>query len=986
MNTQEFLSLVLPSTGLYLAQEVRSYRDRDGNDKLARGHYAFVNHSEMATAIVNRSQATTNPIYYALGGYHNIDTAALQRSPGMKGTRTQANVHSLRSFWLDIDVRDDGKSYPTHGSAAAAVKKFCAQHGLPMPLAVDSGYGLHLYWPLSADVPADQWKHYALMLKELCNVSQLLADPSRTSDEASVLRPVGTMNHKHGAAKPVRALNCVAPYDPQDIMARLARATELLGVQVAPAARKPLVQIAGTMPANMVTQAGSLAMQREAAFAETMRKHYDSHAPRVALGCRQLAWHRDTNGAEATEPQWYDMIGVMQFCVGGEEFIHAASAGHPGYSQEATDAKIIAHRNSQVGPTTCEYIESRRPGGCAGCPHRGKVKSPILLGRVTESAPSPVVEVVDATGEQHLVIMPDPPKPFRRVIRDGAVSVVMDVELSKDGGVSEVEVLYHDFVPVRRIYDVKHQKFSLVMRAELPHDGTRDIVIDGGMLASDKKATYNKLGNEGIACSLENVEHLRVYMLGYMQELAKAAKADTVHAQCGFDDAHSLFVLPNKVVTATEVKPVLASPNVTYALKRWEEPCGTLEGWVNAVKLLDKPGLEAMRTGVLVGFASPIFHLTGYNGGQVNIFGPPGTGKSLALKAMCSIWSHPTATWVSVRDSDSGAVGDTPKAFYNKLGVLHHVAAAFDEATNVSAGLLGSIVYELTTGQGRSRLDTTGDARESCNDFALLLLSTSNDSMQSKHTLDSDTSVAQAIRCFEMRHGECLTKPEGAEIAYALEDNYGHAGVPYIQRVLRDVPKVQQRLREWITYFDEHAHVTSRDRFWSAYAASMIVGLEIAREVGLLSFSVADMADYFVKTILTMRANMTEQAVSHESVIDEFLRSHLHNTLVVSTSHNPPLVKLRPAQNLAIRVDIHLGRVWIEAKFLRLWLQKRGMSIDDLRRTLKQDGTLVSASEKAYLGKGVHEMTTLQTRCLVINLPRETLASATDNVVPIRTA
>ena len=122
MNTQEFLSLVLPSTGLYLAQEVRSYRDRDGNDKLARGHYAFVNHSEMATAIVNRSQATTNPIYYALGGYHNIDTAALQRSPGMKGTRTQANVHSLRSFWLDIDVRDDGKSYPTHGSAAAAAR------------------------------------------------------------------------------------------------------------------------------------------------------------------------------------------------------------------------------------------------------------------------------------------------------------------------------------------------------------------------------------------------------------------------------------------------------------------------------------------------------------------------------------------------------------------------------------------------------------------------------------------------------------------------------------------------------------------------------------------------------------------------------------------------------------------------------------------------------------------------------------------------
>ena len=59
-----------------------------------------------------------------------------------------------------------------------------------------SGGGLHCYWPLGASIRKDQWTPIAVKLKALTHSLKLLADNSRTSDIASILRPVGTHNWK----------------------------------------------------------------------------------------------------------------------------------------------------------------------------------------------------------------------------------------------------------------------------------------------------------------------------------------------------------------------------------------------------------------------------------------------------------------------------------------------------------------------------------------------------------------------------------------------------------------------------------------------------------------------------------------------------------------------------------------------------------------------------------------------------------------------
>lgn len=124
--------------------------------------------------------------------------------------RKGENVKSVRAFWLDIDCGEDkaakGEGYATKQEAANALLGFCKAAGLPAPTYIaDSGNGLHVYWVLDVAVSPEDWRAHSRLLKALTTKYGLLADPSRTTDIASVLRVPGTLNLKDPAnPKPVK--------------------------------------------------------------------------------------------------------------------------------------------------------------------------------------------------------------------------------------------------------------------------------------------------------------------------------------------------------------------------------------------------------------------------------------------------------------------------------------------------------------------------------------------------------------------------------------------------------------------------------------------------------------------------------------------------------------------------------------------------------------------------------------------------------------
>jgi hypothetical protein len=131
--------------------------------------------------------------------------------------RTAANTSGAFAFWMDIDCGEDkakaDKGYLTENDALAAVKKFSKDAGLPeLTYIVSSGGGLHVYWVLDTVVDRNTWQAYATKLKALTKVLVLLADDSRTSDIASVLRVPGTLNYKYDPPRPVTLLEASDKY------------------------------------------------------------------------------------------------------------------------------------------------------------------------------------------------------------------------------------------------------------------------------------------------------------------------------------------------------------------------------------------------------------------------------------------------------------------------------------------------------------------------------------------------------------------------------------------------------------------------------------------------------------------------------------------------------------------------------------------------------------------------------------------------------
>lgn len=205
MGMEDFFGRVLPAGGGYC---MLAYQLAGGNGMY---HESFGDVHAMATRATFLS-AKGATVYFAVGTFRNRHDA--KRPNGQDWGRKGDNVEAMGSFFLDIDV-GEGKGYPTTWDARQALEKFSDALGMPPNVIVESSggeegsdsTGLHVYWTLDRDLTTAEWNPIAWRLKEACRVLGLKADPARTADVASLLRPVGTRNRKAAygpSGRPVR--------------------------------------------------------------------------------------------------------------------------------------------------------------------------------------------------------------------------------------------------------------------------------------------------------------------------------------------------------------------------------------------------------------------------------------------------------------------------------------------------------------------------------------------------------------------------------------------------------------------------------------------------------------------------------------------------------------------------------------------------------------------------------------------------------------
>lgn len=181
---------------------------------------------------------------------------------------------------------------------------------------------------------------------------------------------------------------------------------------------------------------------------------------RVEAQCGWMQHCRDDAGRgdaadplRVTEPEWYAAMSIYARCRDGERLAHERSRPYPSYSPEET-AKKFRHAAEDAGPRTCSAVAAEGWGQpyCGACPHRGKISTPLVLGRTGTSTasvgendpgPAPRFRLLDDVEIDSL----PPPKPLAgNVVGMGELAVLvapsghaktfvaLDLSLSVAGG------------------------------------------------------------------------------------------------------------------------------------------------------------------------------------------------------------------------------------------------------------------------------------------------------------------------------------------------------------------------------------------------------------------------------------------------------------------------------------------------------------------------------------------------------------------------
>jgi hypothetical protein len=847
--------------------------------------------------------------------------------------RKHDNAHFFRALWMDIDCGEDKaepdengkvKGYATQELGLAAVRQFCVDKGLPRPVMVDSGYGLHFYWILTETLRRNVWESLSKRLRDVAVEHGLIVDAS-VFEASRVLRIPGTYNFKD-AQNPKQVSVIGSTYEAKSYEFW----KELLGASEPEADRS-------FIPRRLSPLMESLYENRVKRFKTIMMKTAEGK------GCRQLQ-HCYENQESIEYNLWRSALSIATHCEDREWAIHFISNNHPDYRPGDTEAKAA----DIGGPHHCTTFEKANPDGCVECPNYGKFKSPIMLGVVVAQAE----DYDDGDGEDageadsgsNLLPLEAPiPEPYFRA-KTGAIFLnVAD---------SEPVLIYENTLyVVKRMKDPVTGETAL-LHLHLPKDGLKEFTVPLASIVV-KERLREELAKQGVAAGDAQIKNLLYYLITAVKNLQITEKAETMRTQFGWVEKDSKLIIGDREITKDGT---FYSPPSTFTASVAEQmkPMGSLEKWKEVFNLYARPGMEANAFAALTGFGSLLLKFTGISGAIINLIYPrSGSGKSTTLYVCNSISGHPrnlTSIWK-----------DTFNSKMHRLGVMNNLANTIDEITNTTAQEFSDLAYSISQGRGKNRMkSSSNEERVNLTSWQGITLTSSNASFYEKLGLAKDSPDGESMRLFEyeIAPSDVISMAEGKEMFdHQLLDNYGHAIQIFGEWLVNNQEEAIATLRQVQAKIDSEVQFTSRERFWSAIAACNITGGLIAKRIDLHEYNMKAIYEWLKQMLQKMRQEVTPPASDTTQLLGEFINAHMSNAVVVdgivdSRTKLDAAPILEPRGELYMRYEPDTKRLFITASSIRRWCAERQVSYKTMMAQLTEKEILVGLINKR-MAKGM---------------------------------
>ena len=884
-----------------------------------------------------------------------------------KESRKQANVLALKALRLDIDAgakkfasNPDG-AYETQRDALVASVAFFKAANLAPSFIVSSGEGLHIYFCLDTAVSPDVWAPMAEALGRSTVAHGLKADPTVTTDTARVLRPPGTL---HPNGKRVEVLKETGKlYTVDELRSKL-----------------------GTLP---VTSKFDTSINVDVALTF---EGPPSSALKVVEHCGALHEVAAAKG-DAPEPYWRAMLGIVKHTVEGEDLAQEWSAGYDGYDERETARKLAAW---STGPTTCAEF-GKHSKKCADCQYAGKIKSPIVLGRMT----APEIEKLPEDKKPEPLKEPAPTgAPWDGFMPKGfAVAKGGDRYLLKYLMETERENVNGDTVPVRAEVALSHEVFwfahwgdaefssdtAMICVHKWDEDANevRAFDISAGLLAT-RSDLAKKLGEHGVQIIPDKraVTAMEIYTKEQFQRIKNISRRLRVSDRFGMrilpggqlSSLHGKYlILPDGRVQEAMIGAALRSTAEWYPLPLPPSFNGEWgpEVWDEHIVPMAKQHVDFMRKhysadgmakyqlAFMLGLASPLmaFVTGGYtsgtalppNGLSVSLFEREGgKGKTTLMQAVMLAYGKPEDL-----SKDQNGQGSTDLARIAKLSMWGTMPASFDEMGRTGEKSVSNLISSVANGSSREGATKDGGLRTGTR-WALICLVSTNRSQRDMVTVSEQESAAVQYRLIELDMSNMPDFDQDARITFArdwaaLKPCAGALGA-VVQKMLCEIGAVEANnlVMRCVEKAQQLVNAGKEDRFQYRALGAMLALQALLKRKGLDMFDTAAMVNEFKIANENAKEYIKENTLTTNGL--ELLAKFLHeirpSTVVTEDRGNirgkAHFYARHIGGNLPNKVD---GRYitseslyYVSVDAMRTWCKEKGVRDTDILQDAKKYG------------------------------------------------
>jgi hypothetical protein len=976
MKTKQFLEGIVPSEGVLVAATPKSWITPQGETKYYHEHTAVDNVSELTKTVLEHDR-NGKDTFFALASFKEHSYVDAK---GKTRVRTQDNVGYMRCFFMDIDCNGGDKNYDSQRDALLALHQFVKGTSLPKPsYIVNSGGGIHVYWTFTQNVELKHWQPVANHFKQLIQHFKIKADPV-SADSARILRPIGTHNHKkkYKTPKPVSVLKATQAYEFKDVAKCVLTTCKKHNVTV----RKTTT----ATPANNINSA----------LGGGMDEFPPSDADKIAQKCNALKSMKESKGADQTELEWYNCLGILRHTEQGDDVCQDWSSQHPDYSAVATKEKT--EQWGDLGPTMCDTMRSVCDA-CDGCTL--KCSSPIVLGYPDPQHQTEIpVQVIDADepeadGTPSISIptqvvesLPSMPEEldgkFAWVETTGLMASVTD----KEGNDMWVTICSQFPIPDFIFWDDVAESYMLRVKARvapfkwLSGDIPMETVQKGGV---------NLIGALGAKCAITVVDDGKLlvkYMKTWVDSIRKNTELMSMCDQMGWQKDSS-FLLGNKLyATDGTASDVVVSRSLTHYAAA-HEPKGSFDRFVEIIDYLyNRPKYENYQFFWLASFASPLIKFVHAHNVGITLSAwskDSGTGKTSVCKAGIANFGDPSG----FGQTADGTEGATEYAMFTMAGLRHNLPILVDETTEWSPQKLGSFVYRFSNGTGKLQGKADGGLRDTAKlNWNSICYITSNTPCAQSLMAHKRNCQAQLARVFDVRFNSTNLSTDDSVLFEELWQHTGNTGARFMQYVTQNQEKVKALNAKYLSRINKLANLTQEARFWAMFSASVMTSAQITKLLGIHNFDVQAIEDWTVAHLKKMKvvSNATIEAVD-DTLRD--LMADLQSGMVVTLKEPTTRGEFTrfadgygaPRSAVTGRYVVETGDVYIPVNLVRKWCAEQNVDVIDLRDKLHSKKWLKQKDIRYDVGRGTN-VTSTRARCWHLNY--EDAAHLLDVVPPVK--